>query len=391
MQNKLLILLLAGLLQSALSSAQSRQPNLVLIFCDDMGYGDLACYGNPVIQTPNLDKMAFEGRKFTNFYATSPACTASRYSLMTGKYPVRSGFSWVLGPTSAKGIHPKERILPEALKEAGYATAIFGKWHLGTKKKQFLPLQNGFDVYYGLPYSNDMIPPRWGEIALMEGNDTLQMSPDQTLLTRNCTERAIRFMEAHRDQPFFIYLPFNMPHVPLNPGSQFAGSSPRGKYGDVVQEIDFCVGQLLEKIDQLGLDGNTLVLFTSDNGPWITQKQNAGSAGPLRDGKGSTWEGGMRVPAIARWPGKIPATSNESRPCATIDVYRSFCTLAGASPKEHACDGLDISGLLGGEQTAFPEERVFFYYGPGNQLQAVRKRRLETSYKNQFPTQPGLF
>ena len=270
-----------------------QKPNVVIIFCDDLGYGDLTSYGHPTIKTPHLDRMVAEGMKFTNFYSGSPACTASRYALLTGRYPVRSGFGWVLVPSSPRGMHPLELTLAEGLKNAGYQTAMFGKWHLGVTKSDYMPLQNGFDEFLGLPYSNDMIPPKWKDIPLIEGNDTLEFNPDQTQLTRLYTERAVDFISRKKDDPFFLYLPYAMPHVPLMPGSEFT-ESERGKYGNVVEEIDWGVGQVLEALKAQGIEKNTLVFFTSDNGPWIIKKEKGGSAGLLRDGKGSTWEGGMR-------------------------------------------------------------------------------------------------
>ncbi len=362
--------------QSTLSSAAENRgsgPNIVVLFCDDLGYGDLSGLGHPTIKTPHLDRMAGQGMKLTNFYSGSPACTASRYSLLTGRYPVRSGFSWVLNPNSPRGIHPNERTIAEELKEAGYATAIFGKWHLGTTKREYLPLQNGFDEYTGLPYSNDMIPPKFPPIALMQGNDTLEMGPDQTKLTALYTEKAISFIERHTKQPFFLYVPFAMPHVPLHPGKEFAGTSLRGVYGDVVEEIDNSVGKILQTLVKQGLDKNTLVVFTSDNGPWIIKGAEGGSAGLFRDGKGSTWEGGMRVPAIVYWPGKIPAGTLNATRTSTLDLYPTLLRLAGRElPGGRTIDGRDISQVLF-DNTSSQEERVFFFYGSRNTVHAVRK------------------
>lgn len=348
-----------------------RPPNFVILFCDDMGYGDMGNTGHPTIRTPNLDRMAMEGMRFTNFYSGSPACTASRYALLTGKYPVRSGFSWVLYPASERGIHPEEVTIAEALKERGYATACFGKWHLGSTQEAYLPLQNGFDEYMGLPYSNDMIPPKWPEIPLLSGNDTLQLNPDQSQLTQRYTEKAIDFMEEHTEEPFLIYLPYAMPHVPLHPGNQFAGNSQRGPYGDVIEEIDWSVGRIREKLQELGLAENTLVIFTSDNGPWIIKNERGGSAGLLRDGKGSTWEGGMHVPGLAVWPGTIPAGRVSTEMASTLDLFPTLLRLSDA-PVGYRVDGEDISGRF----QATPEEnphRPFFYYGLNNRLFAVRK------------------
>lgn len=346
-------------------------PNIILLFCDDLGYGDLHAYGHPTIATPHLDQMAQDGMLFTQFYSASPACTASRYALLTGRYPVRSGFDWVLYPKSERGLHSEEHTLAEGLKAAGYRTGCFGKWHLGSTQPGFLPLQNGFDTYVGLPYSNDMIPPKWPDIALLSGNDTLGMNPDQSLLTGLYTQTAIDFMREDAPSPFFVYLPFAMPHVPLYPGKDFEGHSRAGTYGDVVEEIDDAVGRIRAALEEAGLAENTLILFTSDNGPWIIKGADGGSAGLLRDGKGSTWEGGMRVPGIACWPGTIAPGQVQRTPANTMDWYTTLLGLAGQDiPEDRIVDGGDLRPLLRGETLS---DRPFFYYGPGNQLQAVRK------------------
>ena len=353
--------------------AKEKQPNIIVLFCDDLGYGDLGVYGHPTIHTPNLDNMAAQGMKFTNFYSGSPACTASRYALLTGRYPVRSGFSWVLMPLSAKGIHPNEYTLAEGLKDAGYATGCFGKWHLGTARPEYSPLNNGFDEYLGLPYSNDMIPPIHGDIALLDGRDTVTMNPDQSTLTRAYTDRAIQFLKKNKDGPFFIYLPYAMPHVPLYPGAAFAGKSSRGVYGDVVEEIDWSVGEIWKAVKEEGLLEETIILFTSDNGPWLTKKENGGSAGLLKDGKGSTWEGGMRVPAIALWEGKTPPSTICENIVSVIDLHSTFLHLAGhANAGQPEVDGKNVSKILLGERLEDPD-RLLFYYGQGrNKLTAVR-------------------
>lgn len=353
------------------NESKSDKPNIVIIFCDDLGYGDLTSYGHPTIRTPNLDRMASEGMKFTNFYSGSPACTASRYSLLTGRYPIRSGFGWVLVPSSPRGMHPQEITLAEGLKQAGYSTAMFGKWHLGVTKSAYLPLQNGFDEFLGLPYSNDMIPPKWKDIPLIDGNDTLEHNPDQTKLTKMYTERAVDFIERKKDEPFFLYVPYAMPHVPLMPGKAF-NDSERGKYGDVVEEIDWGVGEIMKTLKAQGLAENTLVFFTSDNGPWIIKNERGGSSGLLRDGKGSTWEGGMRVPGIAWWPGTVEAGTIQTQRASTLDLYHTAFSLTGQyAPKDRPVDGRDISNLLNGE--AMEEGEPYFYYGLNNRLMAVRK------------------
>lgn len=351
------------------------KPNIIVLFPDDMGYGDLSSNGHPSIQTPNIDKLAFQGMKFTNFYSGSPACSASRYSLLTGRYPVRSGFDWVLYPKSERGIHAKEITLAEALKEAGYATGIFGKWHLGSTKREYLPLQNGFDAYVGLPYSNDMRPPHSPDLPLFRGNDTLELNPDQSKLTKLYTEEAIQFIKKNKENPFFVYLPYAMPHVPLYPGENFKNKSERGIYGDVIEEIDWSVGEIINALKNLDLDKNTVVFFASDNGPWIIKGLDGGSSGLFRDGKGSTWEGGMRVPGIVYWPDRIKPVIN-TKIASVRDIYATAISLAGAEiPKDRVIDGNDLTEYL-----LHPEmieknddEKPYFYYGLSNQLFAVRQ------------------
>lgn len=391
MKNLLIAFLCIVLFSCQPSESEPSPPNIILFFCDDLGYGDLGNYGHPTIRTPNLDRMAAQGVKFTSFYSGSPACTASRYALLTGRYPVRSGFPWVLVPNSSRGIHPKEWTIAEGLKEAGYATGIFGKWHLGNTKHEFLPLQNGFDEYLGLPYSNDMLPPRWGEIPLMEGNDTLEVSPDQSLLTKRYTERAIEFIQKNKEAPFFVYMPYAMPHLPLHPGADFAGKSKRGRYGDVVEEIDWSVGEVWKTIEAMGLSENTLLVFTSDNGPWIIKNEKGGSSGLLRDGKGSTWEGGMRVPGIAVWKNKIKAQTVCNQRASTLDLYHSFLKIAGQELPKHIVDGEDISDWLSGKlEPNDLRKTAYFYYGPKT-LHAVRKGAWKLHVKTSSQTGKDYF
>ena len=375
-----LLLVAAPGASGAGAADQTAPPNIVILFLDDAGYGDFGYTGNPVIRTPSIDGMAAEGMTFTQFYSASPACTASRYALLTGRLPVRSGFAWVLNPDSPRGIHPDEWTLAEALREAGYATAIYGKWHLGLPE-QYLPLQHGFDEYFGLPYSNDMQPPKWGSLPLLEGNQFIELDPDQTTLTARYTERAVDFIHRQRDRPFFLYVPYAMPHLPLHPGADFAGRSPRGPYGDVIEELDGSVGEILATLRAEGIAENTFVFFTSDNGPWIIKNEEGGSAGPFRDGKGSTWEGGMREPGIAWWPGTVPAGAVDRGVATTMDLYVTALGLAGQPvPNDRAVDGHDISARLRGRAgTGAPggaapvERRPLFYYGPRNRLHAVRR------------------
>lgn len=366
-------------------------PNIVVLFLDDAGYGDFGYTGNPIIRTPNIDRMAAEGMTFTQFYSASPACTASRYSLMTGRLPVRSGFAWVLTPSSPRGVHADEWTLAEGLREAGYATAIYGKWHLGLPE-QFLPLQHGFDEYFGLPYSNDMQPPDWVSLPLLEGNEIIELDPDQARLTAAYTDRAVDFVQRHRNRPFFLYVPYAMPHLPLSPGSEYAGRSPRGTYGDVIEELDAGIGKILAALRAEGIAENTFVFFTSDNGPWIIKNEEGGSSGPFRDGKGSTWEGGVREPGIAWWPGTVVAGGVDRSVATTMDLYVTALALAGRQPPpDRAVDGQDISGRLFGSppDTNDPraaERKPLFYYGPGHALHAVRHGRWKLHLKTSSQT-----
>ncbi|MDH6533517.1 arylsulfatase [Parabacteroides sp. 52] len=349
-------------------------PNIVIIYCDDLGYGDIGITGHPDIKTPNLDRMATNGIRFTNYYSASPASTASRYALLTGRYPPRAGFRWVLNPDSEQGIHPQEVTLAEALKEKGYATAMFGKWHLGSTKKEYLPLQNGFDEWVGFPYSNDMLPPKYQDIALMCGNDTLELNPDQSFLTEMFTEKATSFIRENKEKPFFLYVPYSMPHTPLYPGKAFLGKSKRGLYGDAVEEIDWGVGQILETLREAGVEKNTIVWFASDNGPWVIQNEKGGSAGLFRDGKGSTWEGGMRVPCFVSWPGRLAPQINEAI-VTSMDIFVTSVYMGGGTvPDDRAIDGENIASYLGYTQMPTKEEDTpFFYFGINHQLMAVRK------------------
>ncbi|MBT4867703.1 MAG: sulfatase [Planctomycetaceae bacterium] len=389
-------LLLAG---DKVRAAENRPPNVVVIYADDLGYGDLGCFGHPTIRTPNLDRMAAEGMRFTQFYSAAPVCTPSRAALLTGRLPIRSGMCSdrrrVLFPNSGGGIPAKEVTLAEALKSSGYATAHFGKWHLG-HLPQFLPTNNGFDEYFGIPYSNDMDrvndaprgrAPFWDpkvkywNVPLMRNLKVAERPADQTTITRRYTEEATKFIGAHRDEPFFIYLAHSMPHVPLFRSPEFADHSRRGLYGDVIEEIDWSVGQVLETLRKLKLADNTIVWFSSDNGPWLIFDTHGGSAGLLREGKGSTWEGGMREPTIAWWPGKIPAGRVALDLGSTMDIYATSIKLAGAKlPTDRIVDGLDLSPVLLGTG---PSPRKTMFYYRGTRLMAVRKG----AFKAHFITQ----
>ncbi|MGH9340809.1 MAG: sulfatase family protein [Acidobacteriota bacterium] len=365
-----------------------RPPNIIILFADDLGYGDLGCYGHPTIRTPHLDRMAAQGMRFTQFYSAASVCTPSRAALLTGRLPVRSGMSSdrrrVLFPNSAGGLPDDEITLAEALKSKGYASACIGKWHLG-HLPQYLPTRHGFDYYYGIPYSNDMHNQRRGDppVPLMRNEEIIEQPAIQETLTRRYTEEALGFMKAHQEEPFLVYLPYTFPHVPLFASDEFKGKSPRGLYGDVVEEIDWSVGQILDYLQESGRDTNTLVFFTSDNGPWLTQDQRGGSAGLLREGKGSTWEGGMREPAIAWWPGKVPAGVVSQALGSTMDLFATSLALAGLDlPEDRIIDGMDISPVLFGAG-ASPRKGLFYYRGV--RLMAVR----QGPWKAHLITQPA--
>ena len=353
------------------------KPNFVVILTDDQGYEDAGCYGSPDIDTPNLDRMAAEGVRFTDFYSAAPSCTPSRAALMTGCYPQRVSLPNVIGPKSNIGINANEVTLAEVLKTQGYATACYGKWHLG-HHREFLPTRHGFDDYFGLPYSNDMWPHHptnkngYPDLPLIEGVETIELNPDQRMLTTWYTERAVAFIEKNKERPFFLYVPHSMPHVPLHVSDKFAGKSKRGLYGDVIMEIDWSVGQILGALERLGLDRDTLVVFTSDNGPWLSYGDHAGSAGPLREGKGTTFDGGQREIGLMWWPGRIPAGTVCKEPAAMFDLLPTFARLAGAEvPSDRVIDGKDIWPLTSGQPGAQSPHDAFYFYR-GNQLQAVR-------------------
>ncbi len=383
---------LAALLATLASGSRltaADAPNVVVILADDLGYGDLGCYGHPTIRTPNLDKMAAEGMKFTSFYSAAEVCTPSRAALLTGRLPLRSGMCSdthrVLFPDSVGGLQPTEVTLAKALKAKGYATACVGKWHLG-HKPEFGPLKHGFDSFFGLPYVNDMdrvadkgpkgrqafFEPKieYWNVPLMRGEKIIERPADQHTLTKRYTEEAVKFIKEKKDKPFFLYLAHTMPHVPLFASKDFAGKSPRGIYGDVVEELDWSVGEVLKALRAEKLEKNTLVVFTSDNGPWLQFGEHGGSAGPLRDGKGSTFEGGMRVPGIAWQPGTIPAGATTQEMTSTLDLFVTAVKLAGGEvPTDRPIDGYDLSPLLTGKGKS-PRDTMFFYRG--STLFAVR-------------------
>ena len=359
--------------QTALCEAAP--PNLVLIFIDDMGYGDIGPYGSTLNRTPNLDRMAAEGLKMTSFYA-APVCSASRAQLLTGCYAPRVSVPGVFFPAGPKGLHPDERTVAEYLRELGYATTCIGKWHLGDQPA-FLPTRQGFDHYFGIPYSNDMQRNSLDDgrrvVPLLRDDRVAELLEDegQRRVTREYTAEAVKFIDEHTDKPFFLYLPHTAMHVPLFPHQDFVGKSQNGTYGDWVEEVDWSVGQVLDALRRNRLEKNTLVLFTSDNGPWASRGKDGGVAGPLRGSKGCTLEGGVREPTIAWWPGQIAAGSTCDAVAGTIDVLPTFVSLAdGKISDDVKIDGRDITPLLLGQSTESPHEA--WYYYQGTRLQAVR-------------------
>ncbi len=361
----------AGALGARLGvSAQSQSPNFVILLADDLGYGDLGCYGNTNIRTPHLDRMATEGARLTEFYA-APTCTPSRAALLTGRYPLRSGMIRVLIPREHFGLPTSEITLAQALKQRGYRTACIGKWHLGDLPP-FRPNRHGFEYFYGLLYSNDMAAPllRWPPLRLYRNDRVIESPVRQATLTQRYTEEAIHFIERSRSAPFFLYVAYAMPHVPLAASQDFRGRSSYGIYGDAVEEIDWSVGRIMAALARYGLDRNTVVVFSSDNGPALGTSHRGGSAGVLRGGKGTTWEGGVRVPCLIRWPARIPAGVVRPGVSSNMDLFTTFVEAAGAGlAPEHVLDGRNLEPFLSG-RTAAPD-RPFFYYS-GTVLCAVR-------------------
>ncbi len=372
------IFLLPFLVTSPLCAAgEERPPNVVIVFTDDQGYGDIGINGAEGFATPNIDRMAADGRHFTQWYAAQAVCSASRAGLLTGCYPNRIGLHGALGPGSRHGIHEDETTLAEVFRSRGYATAIFGKWHLGDHRK-FLPLQHGFDEFFGIPYSNDMWPEHptnknFPPLPLMEGNERIRFADerDQRMITTWLTARAVDFINRNRDRPFFLYVPHPQPHVPLHVSERFAGTTERGLYGDVIAEIDWSVGEIVNAIDTNGLGEDTLVIFTSDNGPWISYGTHAGSPGPFREGKGTAWEGGVREPCVMRWTGKIPAGTVCDEPAMNIDLLPTLAGIAGTGLPPLDIDGKDILPLILGIDGAKSPHESYWYYYKQNELQAV--------------------
>ncbi len=394
------------------SHPQDTRPNFVVIFCDDLGWGDLSCYGHPTIATPHLDAMAAEGMKMTQFYVASSVCTPSRAALLTGRYPARTGMCGrrrVLFPDSVGGIQKSELTIAEMLQSNGYRTGMVGKWHLG-HLPEFLPTEHGFDSYYGIPYSNDMdnvapkskrgravfIDPdfRHFNVPLLKGIrgkevQQIERPTDQRTITRRYANEAVDFIRDAADskQPFFLYLAHSLPHVPLFRHEDFAGHSRAGLYGDVIEEIDWSVGQILDELRDRNLAENTLVVFTSDNGPWLTFGDQGGSAGPLRNGKGTTFEGGMRVPGIFWMPGTVPTGATNTELASTLDLLPTFAAMSSTNlPSDLVLDGFDLSAMLSGNAPS-PRKSMFFYRD--YRLMAIRHGRFKAHYITQDSYVPG--
>ena len=387
------LLCLAPVVSFGKADPVAGRPNVVIIFMDDMGYADVGCYGAVGFETPNMDRMAEEGLRLTDFYVAAPVCTPSRAALLTGCYPKRVGGLGVLfpdrnGKVSNKGLNPDETTIAEMLKAAGYATGIVGKWHLGDKK-MFLPLQHGFDEYFGLPYSNDMREGRNGmpPLPLIEGNKTIEEEPDQAYLTKRYTERAVRFIERQKDGPFFLYLAHSMPHTPIFASEAFEGTTERGLYGDVIEELDWGVGQVLRALKDNGIDEKTLVILTSDNGPWMTQNEHGGKADPLRGAKMTVYDGGMRVPCLVRWPGTIEAGKTSAEIASSIDLLPTLASLCGGDLPEKKIDGIDLTDFL---VKGTPSPRKTFHYGKEVVRQGKWKLFLPGAYSEIKPNSEGL-
>jgi len=393
----------------------SATPNIIIIYCDDLGYGDIGTFGAVGYATPNLDRLANNGIRFTNFLSAHGACSASRTALLTGCYANRLNMPQVFGPSSESGINPDEMTIAELLKQKDYTTAIYGKWHLGDMKP-FLPLQHGFDEYFGLPYSNDMWPvdydggpitaesvkpskANYPPLPLIENNDVLEYLEgleDQDRLTTRYTEKAVAFINANSDKPFFLYVPHSMPHVPLGVSDKFRGKSDQGLYGDVIMEIDWSAGEIMKALEKNDLINNTLIIFTSDNGPWLNYGNHAGSTGGLREGKGTSMEGGVRVPAIMQWPDKIEPGQVSNKLASTIDILPTLAEITGTRLPEHKIDGVSILPILMGDKEAEPR-KYFYYYYHDNNLEAVRMGQWKLvfphdhrSYENVLPGHDGF-
>ncbi len=376
------VAILAALATTAIPAegGEARPPNVVIVFADDLGYADIGGFGAGAVDTPNLDRLARAGRRFTNFHVAQPVCSASRAALLTGCYSNRLGIHGALGPDAKHGLSDREVTIADMLKARGYATGMAGKWHLGHHAK-FLPVHHGFDEYLGLPYSNDMWPRHpeakpgtYPPLPMIEGDKLVDpdvSAEDQDQLTTRYTERAVSFIHRNRDRPFFFYLAHSMPHVPLHVSDKFRGKSGHGLYGDVIQEVDWSVGEVMRALKENGLEDDTLVVFTSDNGPWLSYGDHSGVASPLREGKGTIWEGGVRVPCVMRWPGRIPAGSESGDMLMTIDILPTIARFAGAELPPLPIDGRDVSPLILAQPGAKNPHEAYLLYYERNQLQAV--------------------
>lgn len=374
---------------------QDQRPNVIIIFTDDQGYQDLGCYGSPDIKTPHLDKMAQNGIRLTNFYAAQAVCSASRAGLLTGCYPNRIGIHGAFMPDSKQGLNLSEMTLAEMLKANGYRTGIFGKWHLGDNPK-FMPNNQGFDEFFGIPYSNDMWPyhPQQGihfnfdPLPLFDNETVIETLSDQSSLTTEITERSIDFITKNKDKPFFLYIAHPQPHVPLFVSDKFKGRSERGLYGDVIMEIDWSVGQILEALKKNNIDKNTLVIFTSDNGPWLNYGDHAGSAYPLREGKGTALEGGQREPCIIYYPNKIKSGRTIDIPMMNIDIMPTIAEITGSSLPNKTIDGKSVWNIWNGSSQVSPQEAYFFYYHI-NELHGVRYKNWKMYFPHRYRTLNG--
>lgn len=374
---------------------EERSPNIVLIFTDDQGYQDVGVYGSPNIKTPNLDQMAADGVRMTHYYAAQAVCSASRAGILTGCYPNRIGIHNALGPDNTHGINDTETTLAEMLKEKGYATAIYGKWHLGHHKK-FLPTRHGFDEWFGIPYSNDMWPyhPQQGpifnfpDLPLYENETVIDTLVEQSQLTTQITERSVDFIKRNKDKPFFLYVPHPQPHVPLFVSDKFKGKSERGLYGDVIMEIDWSVGQIIQALKDNGLEEDTMVIFTSDNGPWLSYGNHAGSALPLREGKGTAWEGGQREPFIMKYPKKLKPGRTVDVPMMAIDILPTIAHVTESKLPEQVIDGKNAWSILTGERTEPVQDAYFFYYRV-NEMFGVRYGKWKMYFPHRYRTMDG--
>lgn len=411
MNRVLIIFLFSFFCATGFAQKKPTKPNVIIVFMDDMGYGDLECYGATGYRTPNLNRLATNGIRFTNFHTPQATCTASRAALLTGTYPNRMNMYGAFSPNAGVGLHPNEVTLAEMLKTVGYTTAMIGKWHLGNEP-EFLPTKQGFDEYLGLPYSNDMWPVDYDGTPVPQTHRKYKIYPtlpllyitreqnvpdtvmkvttlhDQAKLTTVYTEKAVSFIKAHHREPFFLYLAHSMTHVPIAVSSKFKGKSEQGLFGDVVMEIDWSVQQIVETLEEQGIAENTLIVFTSDNGPWLNYGNHNGSTAGLREGKGTSWEGGTSVPAIMSWPAVIPKGQVNNKLSSTIDILPTLAEITGAQLPDHKIDGVSILSLLKGEDTN--PRTTFYYYYNRNDLEAVRRGHWKLVFPHNYRSYEGV-